>query len=371
MRNIILSIVGLLLLVAAFFGGNVLLEKSNKKAPTYKKEVTKVYTSIVKNDTIPINLSASGSLTAKHKIELFSEVQGVLELSKKPFKSGTSFINNETLLRVNSKEFSANLFAQRSTLFSLITSILPDMHLDYPLAFEKWNSYLLDFDIRNSIPTLPSFASEQEKYFIAGRGVLTSYYNIKNLEIRLAKHSIKAPFSGILTEVLVTSGTLVRIGQKLGEYIDPGSYEMEVAINSEFINFLKIGAIVTLSNLGKTKEYAGRLARVNGKVDQVSQTIKVYIDVKHSDLKEGMFLEAKLAVKSETEALQVSRRLLVGGTSVYIVKNDSVLSLKTINPVYFSADNVVIKGLENNEVIVTQNIPGAFDGMIVNSSRNK
>ncbi len=51
-------------------------------------------------------------------------------------------------------------------------------------------------------------SSEKENYFITGRGIVSSYYNLKNLEQRLSKYVISAPFSGILTEALVTEGTL-------------------------------------------------------------------------------------------------------------------------------------------------------------------
>ena len=127
------------------------------------------------------------------------------------------------MLSLNSDEFYASLQSQKSNLYNLITSILPDLRLDYPTEFKKWETYLKGFDMNKTTPKLPDFSSDKEKYFISGRGILTAYYNVKNLEVRLSKHQIRAPFSGILTEALVTPGTLVRVGQKLGEFIDPSS----------------------------------------------------------------------------------------------------------------------------------------------------
>jgi multidrug efflux pump subunit AcrA (membrane-fusion protein) len=371
MRNIVLTIVGILLVAAAIIGGNILLEKSKKPKPTFKKQMNTVFVEDVINKEIPIILSASGNLIAKNKIDLFSEVQGVLKSSKKAFKSGTKYDSNEILLSINSDEFLANLKSQRSNFFNLITSILPDIRLDYTSEFEKWNHYLKGFDLNKATPKLPEFSSDKEKYFISGRQIVTSFYTLKNLEVRLKKHQLKAPFSGVLTEALVSPGTLVRVGQKLGEFIDPSIYEMEVALNSEYANLLKVGNIVGLTNSSKTKKYSGTVIRVNGKVDQVSQTIKAFIDVKHADLKEGMFLEANLVVKSEKQAVKISRKLLVDNKAVYTVKNDSILTLVTINPVYFGAENVVIKGLNNTDILLMQTLPGAFDGMIVKINKKK
>jgi multidrug efflux pump subunit AcrA (membrane-fusion protein) len=365
MRKIILAILGVLVVAAAVFFGNQLVEKSLKPKPKFKKQIKTVFVEKVQNTDIPIVLSASGNLIAKNKIALFSEVQGVLKPAVKAFKPGTKFYKNEILLRINSDEFYATLQSQKSNLYNLIAAVLPDLRLDYPIVFKTWDLYLQSFSMNKSIPKLPSFSSNKEKYFISGRGILTAYYNVKNLEARFAKHQIKAPFSGILTEALVSAGTLVRVGQKLGEYIDASIYEMEVSINAEFADLLKVGNAVALFNLEKTKKYTGKVVRVNGRIDQVSQTIKAYIDVKHHDLKEGMFLEAALIAKSESNAIEISRKLLIDNTFVYTVKNDSILSLKSIQPVYLGGEKVVIRGLKNNDKILTQTLPGAFDGMIV------
>jgi multidrug efflux pump subunit AcrA (membrane-fusion protein) len=371
MRKIILAILGVLLIAGAVFLGNYFIEKNQKPKPKFKKIVKTVFVEDVENTEIPIVLTANGNLVAKNKIDIFSEVQGVLKTANKAFKPGTKYYRGETLLSINSDEFVASLKSQKSNLYNLITSILPDIRLDYAKEFDKWETYLKSFDIDKTTPKLPEFSSDKEKYFISGRGILTAYYNVKNLEVRLSKHRITAPFTGVLTEALVSSGTLVRSGQKLGEFIDTGVYELEVAINSEFADLLKVGNAVTLNSMNKSKNYQGKVVRVNGRVDQVSQTINAYIEVKHPDLKEGMFLEANLIAKSETDAIEISRKLLVDNKAVYIVKNDSVLTLKSINPVYFGAENVIIKGLKNSEKILTQPLPGAFDGMIVKTNKKE
>lgn len=365
MRKIILAVLGLLFIFGAIALGNYFIEKNQKPKPKFRKKVNTVFVQNVKNSSVPIVLSANGNLVAKNKIDIFSEVQGVLKVSKKEFKPGVKYFKGETLLSVNSDEFRASLQSQKSNLFNLITSILPDIRLDYSSEFEKWENFLKGFDITKKVPEIPGFSSDKEKYFISGRGILTSYYNVKNLEVRLSKFQIKAPFTGVLTETLVTSGSLVRAGQRLGEFIDTGAYELQVSINSEFADLLKVGNSVILTSLNKAKSYVGKVVRVNGKIDQVSQTITAFIEVRHSDLKEGMFLEAQLVAKSEDNAIEISRKLLVDNNAVYTVRNDSVLTLQKITPVYFGAENVVIKGLQDNDKILSQTLPGAFDGMIV------
>lgn len=370
MRKIILSILGVALVIGAVLLGRYIISQKNKPKPQFKKLVKTVFVETVENKQIPIIIKASGNLTAKRKIDLFSEVQGVLKPLLKPFKEGTHFSKGQTILRINNDEFYASLKAQKSNLINLITSIMPDIRLDYPNDFTKWEEYLQSLDINKSIPKLPEFSTEKEKYFIIGRGINSTYYNVKNAEIKLSKYNIRAPFSGILTEALVTTGTLVRPGQKLGEFIDNSVFEMEVSINASYANLLKIGNTVKLFNLERTKSYAGKVIRVNGKIDLTSQTIKAFIQVTNKELKEGMYLEADLVASTVKEAYEVSRKLLIDNKAVYTVKNDSILSLTPINPVYFGAETVVIKGLEKGAKILTQALPGAYNGMVVKIGKN-
>ncbi len=370
MRKILTIILGITLLVGAVFISKKFIANKNKPKPKFAKIVKKVSVDTVNNREIPIIITTSGNLTAKHKIEIFAEVQGVLKPSVKEFKAGISYRKGQTILRINSEEFYANLQSQKSNFYNSLTAILPDIRLDYPNEYQKWLDYLNSFDINKTTPKLPTFNTDKEKYFISGRGINTAYYNVKNLEVKLGKYSLRAPYNGILTEALVTPGTLVRVGQKLGEFINPSVYEMEVSVNAAFADLLKKGNTVKLHNLEKTKEYTGKVIRINGKVDATSQTIKAYIQVAHKELKEGIYLEANLIAKSEKNAIEIPRKLLINNKQLFVV-NDSVLGLIDVNPVYFSAENVVIKGIKDGTLLLSNTVPGAYEGMQIEISQAK
>lgn len=364
MRKIILSVLGILLVVLAFILAKNMIDNKKKPKAIFGKTIKTAFVQKVTNKEIPIVINASGYLVAKNKIELFSEAQGVLHTAAKEFKAGVNFLENETLLNINSDEFYASLQSQKSKLINSITAIMPDIRLDFPKQFQKWQTYLNSFDLNKTTPQLPRFSTEKEKYFVSGKGITTSYFNVKNLEVKLKKFTIKAPYNGILTEAFVSEGTLIRAGQKLGEFIDPSIFEMEVSINAAFADLLKIGNTASLTNVERTKPYKGKVIRVNGKVDLASQTVKVFIEVAHKDLKDGMYLEANVVARSEINAFEISRKLLINNNSVYAVK-DTILKLIKVNPVYFNAETVVVKGLQNNTSVLTQSVPGAFNGMVV------
>ncbi|APG61023.1 efflux RND transporter periplasmic adaptor subunit [Christiangramia salexigens] len=363
-RKIILSALGILLIVAAFFGAKLIIDSNVKKKPPVTKTVKSVFIDTVQNQKVPIVVPANGNITALHRMELYSEVQGIFRYSSEDFRPGQKFRKGQVLLSIDSEEYKASVQSAKSELYNNITSIMPDLRLDYPDAFGKWETYLKNFDINKSVPKLPETTSQQEQYFITGRGIVSAYYRVKNLEERLGKYSIVAPYNGILTEALVNKGTLIRPGQKLGEFIDPSVYELEVSIAKKFGDLLEIGKKVKLTNLEGSKSYEGTVSRINGKVNAETQSIKVFIKVQNSDLSEGMYLEAKLDAKDEENAIEIPRELLVERSKVFVVQ-DSTLNLVNVEPVYFTNNTVIIKGLENGTKILSANVPGAYSGMLV------
>lgn len=364
MRKLVFIILSVILLAASIFLAKFLIANKKKSKISTEKIVNTAYTKIVKNSTIPVRISTTGNLAAKNKIDLYAEVQGVLEISRKDFKQGTHYLKGETIIKINSDEFNANLQAQKSNLFNAITSIMPDIKLDYPNEYAKWQIYLQNFDINKEIKKLPKASSEKEKFFISGRGITSAYYNVKNLEVKLNKYNLKAPFNGILTESLVNPGTLIRQSQKLGEFIDPSIYEVGVSVKSEYRNLLEIGKKVELFNLEKTKNWIGKVIRINGKVDTATQTIKAFIQVSGKDLKDGQYLEVLLHAKPENDAFEVARNLLIDNSKLYVVE-DSKLSLIPISIVFENKDSLIVKGLKNGSQLLSKPIPNAFEGMFV------
>lgn len=364
MRKIILYILGALLLVGAYFGAQYIIANSEQPKPQAEEIVKTVFVENVKNKKVPIVISATGNLIAKNRLELYSEVQGVFRSSAKDFKAGQPYKRGETLIRMDASEYYASVQAALSEFYNLVTSLMPDLRLDFPDSFKVWEQYLSTIDINKGLPALPEVTNDKLNYFITGRGINSSYYNIKNMEQRLGKFSIVAPFNGIVTEALVTRGTLIRSGQKLGEFIDTSEFEVQLSIGKEFSDLLEIGEEVSFSTIEGSREFTGTVSRINGRIDQATQTISVFVTIAADGLKEGMYVEAHVNAREETEAIEIPRKLLVNESQVYIVR-DSVLDLIPANPVYFSAKNVVLKGIPDGTKLLSKSIPGAYAGMKV------
>ena len=364
MRKIILALFGVLLIIASVYVSKLIISNKNTIRKVPPKVIKTVYVDTVLNSTIPIIIPANGNLIAKRRLEIYSEVQGIFKPASKLFKPGEKYNKNEIFITINNTEYYSSVQSAKSNLINSIVAIMADLRLDFPDIYPKWQAYIKSFDLDKTTPKLPKMSSEKENYFITGRGIVSNYYSVKNLEERLTKYTIKAPFKGILTESLVTEGTLIRNNQKLGEYIDPTIYEMEVSLGKNYASLLKIGENVQLNNLENTKKYTGKISRINGSVNTDTQTIAVFIEIKNSSLKEGIYLEAKINAKNEPNAIEINRSLLLDENKIFIVR-DNVLDIMEVTPTYFSETKVVLKNIPDKTIILSNPFPGAFVGMSV------
>jgi hypothetical protein len=93
-------------------------------------------------------------------------------------------------------------------------------------------------------------------------------------------------------------------------------------------------------------------------------TIKVYIELRGKELKEGMYLEALMNGEPIDDSMEIARSLLVDESQVYVVL-DSALKLVEVKPVFFNKKTVIVKGLQDGQKIISKAVPGAYSGMEV------
>lgn len=362
-RKIILSILGLLIIFVSY-----LLSKSiaNSNPPPRRqadKLVKEVYYLEVKNSTYKVQIPSNGILEAYQRIKITSRVQGLMQTISPLFKSGQAYKKGQVLAQIESSEFRLNVIAQRASLYNLITSVLPDLELDFSTAYLDWRTYLTNFDVQKEVPPLPAM-EDDVRLFISGRGIISSYYTLQNLEKSLSFYTIIAPFNGVLVATNVTEGSLVRPGQELGDFIAPDDYELKVALPKSYVEKIAVGAMVDLKSIDTQKQYKGRVARINAKVNSETQSVEVFIRVNDSELREGVYMEALIGALEFENVFAVDRGLLNGDQELYLVEENKLI-LKKVDVVHFTESKAIIQGVADRLKIVAQPIIGAYQGMEV------
>jgi multidrug efflux pump subunit AcrA (membrane-fusion protein) len=344
-------------------------EDASKSSPVNESSGTLVEVIYPEVGSVEHSFKATGKLRAFDRFEIFAQVDGQLLPSARFFKEGNRYQKGEVMLEIDRREYEMTLQAQKSDFITLITSILPDLKSDYPVSYPVWRGYVSSLDVTQALPVIPAPANEQEKFYLAGKGVLSRYYNILSAEEKMAKYTIKAPFNGVVTATKVESGTAVRMGTAMGTLINTQLYDLEITVPLAVLDNVKVGTNACLTFTELQGEWEGEVVRVGGDLDAHTQSVKLFIRTSGRSLKEGMFLTAELEQQPFNNAMSLPRKMVDDQNRVFIVENGQ-LERQAVNVLFRQGDIAVISGLQPGTAVLSTVVKSAYEGMPVRIANN-
>jgi len=354
----------LIIVIVTAFGISRIKKMKTEIKPKSKIEAIKnVSTRAVVLGDNKAEVLFSGKIVAFDRIELFAEVNGLF-LSQN-FKEGNRFAKGQSLVQIESAEIENNLKAQKSNLLSQVSSIMGDLSIDFPEEKNKWSTFLSKINVEKALPPLPEI-SQKLKVYLAGKSILNTYYSILSQEERLKKYAIRAPFNGVVSATNLKQGTLVRAGQKLGEFIGTNVFDLEAEFSLVDKKMVNIGDVVSFSSADLNKTWKGTIYRINPSVNSTSQMVTAYIKLTGSDLKEGMFLQGYIQGETYPNSFVVDRKFITDG-HIYTIQSDSLV-LKPVQTLSYKGNQAIISGLENGDTVLKELANGLYPGLKVRKS---
>lgn len=356
-------IIGIALFAGAILLFNILSAGPSEEEQGFGNGISAIGVPVIEANPRPISseIIFTGRVIPEQEVQLFAEVIGILMQGDNAFKSGTSFRKGETILKVDDREFKQSVMNQKSQFQSLLSQVLADINIDYPTEYEIWKAYLEDIELDKDLPSLPESENKQFTLFLTGRSINSTYFAIKQNEIRLAKYTIKAPYDGVLTESFIDVGTLVRANQQLGQFTKTDRYEIEASINAVDRFYINTGNKVEITLDGLKEPIDGTVARINSRIDPTTQTLLVYLRVKNPRILAGQYISGNISGEVFDEAQKIASKSLVRNDLVFIAR-DSVATIKQIKVMKTAGDSTIVQGFNAGELIIDEFRDAAFEG---------
>lgn len=321
-----------------------------------------VAASLILNDSIPSSIKGHGRVVSTSSINVSAEVQGKI-MAAISLKKGIHFKKGQPLFALNSSDAKLALKARKSGFLALLTSILPDIKIDFPDRFNTWNKFYKEMKVNEPISRLPNFTSLKEKNFIISRKLLTEYYQIKSDEEQLKKYSVSAPFDGSIIDAFTDVGAIVNPGSPVLSIIRDNTMEIEIPIATEKINQLAIGSAVSLID-NNHKSFEGKVIRVGDYINQQTQTVPVFVNItsETDGLYNGMYLDANIVGHGFDNVIEIPRKALISANEVYIIEKDSALTSLKVNVIDYKENTVTVSGIPNNSNVVIESVVNINEG---------
>ncbi|MDD2636652.1 MAG: efflux RND transporter periplasmic adaptor subunit [Bacteroidales bacterium] len=355
----------LVIITAVIFTISMINNKATARINKSKQDNINVQSDIVENVVLTTVVEYSGRISSFENISVSAEVSGKIMQGSVHFKEGQYFKQGDLLLHIYNEDAEAGLKSLKSNYLRTLSTILPDLSIDYPDNYNTWLSFFNAIDINSKLPELPAINDDQLKVYLASNGVISEYYSLYQQEIKLTKYDIYAPFNGYFKTVNKEVGAIASIGAELAVIIRSDKLEVTVPVLVNDIKRIKAGNEVDI--ISGDDKYTGTVSRIAGFVDESTQSVNVYVNIDNSGagkLLEGEFVDVVFENENQVEGIKIPREALVENNSVYLVKS-GVLKLTEINVVQILDDYTVISGVPTGDTIVVESLISVKDGQSV------
>ncbi|MCW1146722.1 efflux RND transporter periplasmic adaptor subunit [Flavobacterium lacisediminis] len=315
---------------------------------TLKKSA--LVTTAIVNDTIFTHyIDIQGNVDTKQNLIIYPEYSGVL--SQVYVKSGQKVNKGQILARIDDGGLS-NQLAQMETQATLAKT-----------TFERQKN-LWDKKIGSEI-----------QYLQAKTNYEAQMKAVAQMRAQLGKTIVKAPFSGVIDEVITEKGQVVGPGQQLMRIVNLSDMYVSANVPESFIGKIKNGAIVDVEVKSTGKIYKGKVRQIGNYINPNNRNFSIEVAVPNSDnlLRPNQVAVLKIEDYKKANAILVPESIVtenaVGEKIIYTVdtsgKEPKAIK-KTIVVGLTSGANIEVKsGLNKGEQIIIEGARSVQNGDIV------
>lgn len=197
---------------------------------------------------------------------------------------------------------------------------------------------------------------------------------VELLEDRLAKHTVRAPFGGLVIRESTEVGYWLSQGGAIAEIIQIDEVEVEVYVPETFIRFVKVGETAPLkfdALPDLSEKIVGKIVSIVPEAETRSRTFPVRVRIKNPRndegflIKPGMLAKCILPVGPNKKAVLISKDALVLGQAGSQVKKivDGKVATAAVQLGYSQGNSVEVRsGIAVGDVIAVEGNERLRDG---------
>lgn len=245
-------------------------------------------TAVVVQGPVVSGPALSGTLVATDQATVRAQLGGtVLETYAEP---GERVERGEVLARLDTAALQDALISARSAVTTARSQVaLAEREEERQRALVEAGAVA-----RRNVETA------QQQTVVANAQLAQASAQLAQAQEQLGNTRVTSPFTGVISEKPFSTGDVVQPGTALYTIVDPSSLELEAAVPAEQLGTLHIGAPVTFTVNGvASREFEGRVTRINPSVDPATRQVRVYAEIPNTDgaLVAGLFAEGRIATQ--------------------------------------------------------------------------
>ena len=209
-------------------------------------------------------------------------------------------------------------------------------------------------------------AAVLDQYQTSYTAAVAAYENAKAVAAQtqnaLGYTNLVADFDGVISAIYAEAGQIVAAGQTVATLVQTDELEVEISVPENKLAEVEIGRRATVSFWANAAEVTGVVREVSPIADAAARTYRVRISLPNppAGLQLGMTASAALSETATnlagTSKLPLSAIYQTGSTpQVWVVENGAV-NLREVTVERFGDNEVFVRGLKQDELVVTAGV---------------
>ncbi len=325
------------------------------KKPAPPPRAVPVSTATVKTGAMPVNLSGLGTVVPTDNVVIKTRVDG--QIMKIFFREGQMVKAGELLAQIDPRPFQVALL-QAEGQMAKDQAALKNARMDLARVRTLFDQKIVS---QQQLDTQTALVDQYEA------AVKSDLGSVESARLNLTYSRITSPVAGKVGLKLVDTGNVVRASDTTGLVtVTPVSpINVVFTVPADAIQSVlkssgggKMPAVAVFDRDMDTRLAEGRLLAVDNQVDSATGTVrlKAQFDNGAGTLFPNQFVNARLLVDTLKDALMVPAAALQrspAGTYVYVVKPDSTVDMRVVEPLFTEGDVTALKkGVAPGEKVV-------------------
>jgi len=331
-----------------------------------REEYVSVKTTPVILDDLILKLKSPGEAVTEKHIVMKPEVSGKIKILN--VEEGQHVKKGALLVKLDDREYTLNLESADAARLKNLSELLLESQfseqadVQQTVDRKKLDEAEKEYEnkrqlFRQGQVTEEEFeeASRQYELFLiesgekkeeivaAAKGLTQSEIDVKKARLYLEKTNIRAPFSGIITDVKISPEEYVSGSTELFTLVNIEMIQVHAKVLESEIGKMKVGREVELKfSAYPERTFKGVVKAISPIVNPEDKTCKVFIDAPNpdEDIKPGMHAEVEIVADIYEKRLLVPQEAILhrGGRKLVFVHEDGLAKWRYVQT-----------GLENEE----------------------
>ena len=297
-----------------------------------------------------ITIQTQGVVKPYHKINIITQVAGIINKTSANFKPGDRFSKGDFLFQIDQRDYKLILTRAQADVATAEQKLIREQ-AESKLAKTDWKKYGQGKPSPLSL-RLPQMREAQARLDAARA-------ELKKAQLNLARTTHKAPFDGVIKKVSTETGQFVSTNASVIEIFSDQKFEIRLPVSRKQLEYLPVSkdgnieGTVSFTDPQRqaVKKWFGKILRLEKELLTGTNQYILVAEILNPNpnansptaLLSGTFLKAEITSKNITNLYKIPR------SALYL--NDSILVVDQLD--FVSKVNIEIIKKHNNYIYVT------------------